>query len=1554
MILYGLIQIPSIQTYIVGRVAKTLSKDLNSTVTVENVKFRFFNRLELGGVLVKDRHKDTLLYAQTLRADVTDWFLFKDKIEIKNVELDNSIVNIHRKDSIWNFQYLIDYFSNPDTTKKKSDIVVDAKQIHFNSISFLKKDEWIGQDMGIWLKKMDLYIQSFDVQRKQLFIESIALVQPRFSQNNYKGLKPPSPDLTAVLEKIPIVSAFQWNKNAWFINVKAISLNDGSLMLDKYTERNPLPNQFDGQHIQFSSINGSLKDITFVNDTLRVNADLTAAERSGLLIKKLKSQVKFTPEIMEFNQLDLQTNNSKLGPYYAMRYKAFTNDFSNFLTDVELMANIRNSTLYTDDLSFFAPGLKNMKRVLSLNGNAKGSVADFTLSNANIVSGNTRIVGDVTMKGLPDIENTYIQFNSKNSQTTYEEIAAIAPGIRKASGVSLKDIGHVNFVGNFSGFIRDFNIVGNANTSLGRITTDLNLKLPPNGIPSYNGTVSSPGFNLGRFLKRNDVGIVALNGTVEGIGFAINDLDAHFAGNISRADYNGYTYRNISVDTRFKKRILDYNIIINDPNLQVPSLAGTLDLGQTNTGIKVNTALRSVNLRQLGFTKENMVVSGIYDLDFKGKNIDDFLGKAVIHDAVVVREGRVYRFNYLNLNSTYEEGRKILSLESNELSAQLEGRFKLAELDDAFKKFLSRYYPTYITEGRQNISDQNFIFTIKTNHFEDYAHLIHPKLGGLNNSFISGNLNLEMNDLSVTADVPEVSFDGKTFNNVRLLSNGDLDTLHADLLIGNAQFKDSFYFPSSSVNLIAYQDVSRIKLKTSANKTLNDAELEAAVQNLPDGIRVHFFPSQFVLNGKQWTLAKDGEITVRRNLIDANEVKFESGNQQIVVTSVLDDLTDGRHLEARIRNVALEDFVPLAFTNPKLAGFLTGTATLRNPYNRPEVDFEGVVDSLNVNTQNVGSLYVDGNYNTASKLMRFRANASEAQYDFVANGTYNLADSSLSHRLNIDVDAKRLNLKVLYPYLSTLFSDVGGLANGQIKIYGTGQRMFITGDANLPDAFFTVAYTQCKYLLQNQVIKFREDMIDFGILTIRDTLNNQGTASGKLHHKFFKEFIFDNLKFETNKLLVLNTTKKDNVNFYGKVIGRANMSVTGNASNIVMNISGEPSILDSSHIYLPTADTRESAAIDYIDFIQYGELMRSDSRFNQSTNILVNLDLIANPSCQVDVILDEVTGDILEGRGHGRLNITVGTREPLSIRGRYDVTQGNYTFSFQTFLKKPFSINSGYISWNGDPFLAQIDLNAEYLAKNVDISSLTLNSNLRQREDILITAHLTGVLTKPDIAFAFELPEKSEFRRDYLVSSRLDNFKYDQNSMNKQVASLLLFNSFILDNQNFLSQQNTLALATNTVGGVISNWLTTMLNNELEKATKGVISTYIDINPNWSLQTTANQLQANVRAGLKILLTSRINLLLGGNLDYNNPYAQLDRNIFTPDITIEWLLNADGSLRVVGFTRTGYDITNERRNRSGVQLSYRKDFNKFAELFRSRKPTIAHTIIPSTSLRLVD
>ncbi|MBC7934757.1 MAG: translocation/assembly module TamB domain-containing protein [Rhizobacter sp.] len=1548
---WGLLQLSFVQNLVISNVTSTLSKELKTKVTIKKIDIDFFDRLVLNGLMVEDRKKDTLLYAGAAKVNITDYFFFKDKIVFKNVGLNDAVINMTRNDSVWNYQFIVDYFSGTkDSTKKKAGPDISVNELHFTNIRFNKMDGWVGQNQVVALKKMDLLMDSMDINKKMISIKDIYLEEPLFLQADFEGKKPKVVNMTSALAKIPIVSAFKWNKSGWVVKLGKLQIFNGSFQNDKLTTRDIYTDRFDGQHIFFKQINGNFSKVLFLNDTLHASIDLAAKERSGLEIKKLASDLKFTPELLEFNKLDLQTNKSKLGNYYSMGYQSFNKDMSSFLHNVTLEANFTESVLSSDDLAIFAPALSTMKRVFYLEGRAKGTIDNFSAKAMKIRTGNTYFDGDLSMRGLPDIQTTFIDLKSNLFQTNYNELSNIIPALKKVTKPSLAKLGNIKYKGNFTGFINDFVAFGNISTNLGNMQADLNMKLPAgNAPPIYSGTISTPGFELGQFIADKNFGNVALNGTIKGSGFTLDKLDAKFKGDISQLYYAGYTYRNATVDGSLKNKIFDGHLSINDPNIKIQRLDGRFSFANKELAFNADAELDYLDFQSLGISKDKLTLSGIFNLNFTGSNIDNFLGTARVYNAVLQHDSSTLSFDSLTLKSFIQDSIKNLELETNELYAKLKGKFNVQQLPNAFTIFLSRYYPTYIKAPNRQVSEQDFVFEIKTRNVSDYINLFDRRLSGFNNSDIDGSIRLRSNELNINAKVPEFTYDGKVFSGINLTGAGNRDTLYTDITAEDIKISDSLHFPDTKLKLTANNDISLIKLNTSANKTLTSAELNASIQSFDDGVRVHFFPSEFVLNNKKWVLEKDGELTLRKNYpIDANEIKFVSGKQEIVIRSQMEEETSNVNLVARLQSVILEDILPFFVRKPDFRGTLTGTAIIKDPFGDPVIKFEGVTDSLRMDGNYLGAVDLHATADTKTGKITYKVSTDGSDYAFNADGYYNYKDST-GDRMGINLIANKIRLELLQPYLKTVFSKMSGFAKGNIVMKNDGTAPSVIGDVVIDSASVTIAYTQCRYLINNETISFGKNNIDLGMLRVKDTLGNIGTVSGRMEHNFFRDFYFSNLRFETAKLLLLNTTKKDNIQFYGNIIGSALMTMNGPTSDLRMNIDGQPSSLDSSHIYLPTgAEAREGTKIDYIEFIQFGSEMDNASSNTQTSNILVNLNITANPACKVDVILDEETGDIIKAQGNGKLSMTVGTTEPMSMRGRYELTKGEYTFNFQTFLKRPFTLSQGSITWNGDPYLATINIDAEYLAKNVDISALTPTftdagitpgSSQKSKSDVIVLAHLTGSLKNPEIDFEFKFNEGSEAGRDFFVVKKLEQYRSDQNIMFKQVASLLLLNSFISDEQAFLSGQSTFNIAAGTVGGIMSSWLTNLFNKELERATKGVISTYIDINPTVDLQSQANQLQANVRAGLKIFLSSRVNVLVAGNYEYNNPYVlQQNRSgLFTPDISLEWLLNKDGSLRVVGFNRTSIDLTSSQRNRSGIQLAYRKDFDKISDIFKSRK-----------------
>jgi hypothetical protein len=833
--------------------------------------------------------------------------------------------------------------------------------------------------------------------------------------------------------------------------------------------------------------------------------------------------------------------------------------------------------------------------------------------------------------------------------------------------------------------------------------------------------------------------------------------------------------------------------------------------------------------------------------------------------------------------------------------------------------------------------------------------LLDHRLTGFDNSVVEGNLQLSENQFSVNATVPQFGYDGKIFNNTRLTSNGNFDNLVTKADVDDVQINDSLHLPASSLVLDSHDDITDIVLNTSASKNLSSANINAQVQTLKDGVKIHFFPSSFIINDKKWQLERDGELSLSKTQVSASEVNFVQGNQQIKISTEPSETGNTNDVVVKLTKVSIDDLLPLVLKKPRMEGQISGTVRIADPFGKPYIESELQTEKFAIDGDSIGVINTRATYSTNTGIVKFNAAAQDPANHFSIDGTYNTKDS-VGNQADIAIVSEKLDLKILNNYLGGIFSEIKGTANtSNLRVTGNSKHLVITGSANITEGSLRVIYTQCKYSFKNETVIFNPDEIDFGTVNITDTLNNTATISGKMYHRFFDQVGFDNVRMDTKKLLVLNTTKKDNNIFYGKVIGRASLVLNGSADDITMDINGEPSRTDSSHIYLSNGTTVESGVVDYIDFIQFGTEMANAYKGRLSSNIVVNMALTANPSCKIDVILDEATGDIIKGEGNGLLKIRVGNKEPLTINGRYDITRGDYTFNFQTYLKKYFTVNTGSIVWSGDPLNAQIDIIAEYLATNVDFSGISNNiatnasgtkTSFQQKSNVRVLAHLTESLLKPSIDFEFQLPPGSPFANDFLITKTLQQYKDDKNELNKQVTSLLLFNSFIGAQQGFISANSGANILSSTIGGMVSSALSGYFNKFLQKYLKNT-SLYFDLNTSYGgtsasdLQANVAQLQAAAKSGfIFTLLQGRLIISAGVNVDYNNPYAiNYTRNtnvLVTPDVTAEFIINKDGSVRVVAFNRTNYDFIGQR-NKTGVNLSYRKDFDRLSELFDPKR-----------------
>lgn len=1517
----------------------------------------------LEGTLVNDQHNDTLLYAGAVKVNITDWFFLKDRVVLSYIGLEDATVQLKRTDSIWNYRFLEDYFSSPkkQQVKKQDDIDLDLEKVEFKNIVLKQIDGWRGENMTLQLGTMDIDAEEINLKKRIAHINTIQINKPIFAIYNYDGNRPDS--LRPKPDTIPIVNDpnnLRWNPGNWDIAVTKLTLNKGTFINDMQTDRLPYE-YFDGAHIRFADINAVFNKVKFKQDTITAAIQLATKERSGLVVKKLKANFKWFPEAMEFARLDIQTNRSHLQNFFAMRYATF-DDMSDFVDKVRMEGDFTNAVLNSDDIAYFAPELQAWKKEIRITGKVKGTIENLSAHKLIVEAGkDTYLNGNIRINSMTNLDKMYIDFEANDFRTTYRDAITIIPDLRSITQPRLDKLEFLRFRGNFTGFIKDFVTFGTIETKLGVIVSDVNMKFPDNAPTIYTGGLETRSFALGEFVDVPQVGVINFKGSVNGRGLKATTLNAKLDGNIRSLDVNNYNYQNIVVKGTIAKRLFNGELISNDPNLTA-RLNGLVDFSQKVPNFNFDAEITRADLRNVKLTKDSIEVRGKFRMNFTGSNIDNFLGTARIYEAAVLKDGKPLSFDSLYIESKAMGNNKVITAVSNEFDAALVGEFSIRDLPGAVGSFLNKYFPSYIKPSKTVLKNENFSFVVTTKKVDEYMSFIDKNLSGFNYSTVTGRINSNENMLDLSAEIPQFNYKNIAFYNINLKGTGNYDTLSLTTSIADVYLNDSLHFPGTDLRVRSANDMSLVQLKTAANQTLNSADLFARVQTMPEGVRITFNESNFDINGKNWTIEKNGELVLSKQLISADGVKIYNGQQEILVTTHPSDIGTTNDIKVDLTKVNIGDFAPFVVPDYRLEGLLTAQVDIADPFGKMQVDLRGEADMFRLDNDSIGKLQLKAGYSQRSNKVTFSTNSENDNYNFDLAGSYDLADSANTAPLDLTGNFRDTKIGLLDKYLSEVFTDLNGYATGQLRIVGPANNLKYLGRMQLRDGELRVIYTNVLYKIPSATFDFKDGAVDFGSFNFKDELGNTGhITKGILRHQAWDDLYFD-FAFNANKLQVLNTPPTSKDPFFGKLIAKANATFRGPLEDMHLDVRGEPA--DSSELYIRSQTGRESGEANFIVWKKYGTEMKA-VRTSEASNLHVSLDVAANNYAKMFVIMDEISGDIIQAIGHGNLKIQVGSEDPLVMNGRYDIDRGNYNFSFQSLLRKPFKLreNTGnYIQWRGDPYDADIKIDAEYIANDVRFSDLATdavtnaNNNVKKyRGNVIAIATLKGKLTKPDISFQIELPTNSPLKDDPDALAILQLIQRDQNELNKQVAFLIMFNSFGPISTSSQSKLGGIAFS-----GVVVNSISGVLSNTLSRQVSGLFQKLfndksIKVNFNASLYNGSNLIDNIDRGGLNIdrtnlnfnigksFLNERLTFTFGSAVDFglSQQQVQATKNLqFLPDISADLKLRQDGKVVLTFFYRDSYNYlsgTGARQNRSGAGISYRRDFERISDLWRVDK-----------------
>ena len=379
--------------------------------------------------------------------------------------------------------------------------------------------------------------------------------------------------------------------------------------------------------------------------------------------------------------------------------------------------------------------------------------------------------------------------------------------------------------------------------------------------------------------------------------------------------------------------------------------------------------------------------------------------------------------------------------------------------------------------------------------------------------------------------------------------------------------------------------------------------------------------------------------------------------------------------------------------------------------------------------------------------------------------------------------------------------NASGTVNGKIAVRGSVNKPVLDGDLNFDKSSFALRELGSQFHLDHQKISVTNEGLSFSDFTVKDSSGKALTLNGKILTNNFINYEF-NLKLTARNFQLLNSTKKDNPIYYGRMNISTDLSIRGTEVKPVINGKITVDKGTSLTFVVPQGNEGAESREGIVEFVDMKNTA-NDTLFRKYDSLntagILGMDIALNieikKEADFNIIVDAANGDFLNAQGEALLTAGIDPSGKITLTGNYTLEKGSYQLSFN-LLRRKFEITKGStITWTGEPTTAQLNVTAIYVANVAPIdlvqdqvasSSSAIKNTYMQKLPFQVHLKLTGELMKPVVAFDIILPKDKNYgvSNDVVatVESKLTQLRDNEGETNKQVFSLLLLNRFVGEN----------------------------------------------------------------------------------------------------------------------------------------------------------------------------
>ena len=1540
VIVAALIQIPGIQNKIVHYVTSFVSNKTHTLAEIKSVSISFPKSVVIEGLFIEDLQKDTLIYVERAKINIAFKDLLSSKLHIRNFALENASLRLSliAADSLFNFSFLFAAFSDtanqtggkPPSASKWTFIVNNVK---LKNIRFRYDDKYRGFSVGANLRYLELKDGSVDLQKENVSLDDLYLSKSVIHYNTVSAS-----DTTFT---VPIQSKV----NNWKVTVRRIRLDDNSLSYHSGTMPD-LKDVFDVNNLKYNNLTLEAADFYYSSATTKVSIQkLSAIDQNNFSIKNFETDFSMDQHSITAKKLKVLTTNSSIIADLGIQYSSLRS-IKDSMSFIIMNLDMENVRIKNSDVIYFNPNLtrqaffNNKSIITTIAGIVNGRMNNLKGKNLVITTGvRTIIKSDFSIKGLPDVKTAYFDIPNLKINSGKRDIEMIA-GPSMPSGIELPE--NIDLQIDFKGKVKSFESTMQMGSSFGE--AKLFAAIDEN--ENFSSKVNITGFDLGSLLKDKTMyGPVTLSAEANGHGLNKNNIKAKINAEISQIYLNKYSYHNLILDGNISGKEFEGRINLNDENA-VFDFDGLINLTRDQERFKFHLNLQGADLQKLNFTKDDLRISLVATADLKGGVVNKLNGRAGISNLIIAQGDKKYILDSLIFASINEPGKSEFNFTSALIGVKYSGTISPADLSAEFSDFINNYFLfSDSNQFKKKSEPVNFNFEIQLHNHPILSQVLLPQLKEFEPGIIEGSFDSEKNELKLNAAINKIVYGPTEIKNFVLDVNSNPAALNYKISsssISNLKIRlDNFLLDGKVADKTIFTNLS------SSDKENKKLAIHLQITKPAANYRLVIDPKDFYLMNNRWDIAADNYIEFGKEGFLIHHVFINNAVSQINIASVNDKLNDD--LNVAIKNFKLDDISRIIEKDTSLVkGSVDGNLLFKRVNNTYGIIADAKISNMIVRNIPVGNFSVKAD-NPAAGQFNIDAGLSGPDNNVKVNGYFipGGGDNSISIKTAI----QSLSMKTVEAFSMGQITETAGTLSGNLLIQGRPNAPDITGELVFNDAFLKPSVLNNRLELKHETLLFNNGEIILKYFTLIDANQQKATIDGNIRMKQFKDFAF-NLNISTKDFLLINTTAKDNKNFFGRMVIDSKIELNGPMALPVVN--GRLVMKKGSNFTFIVPEDKLSNdkgedVIEFEDSLKLNPILyRTEIKAVQKSRVkgfdlstIIEIDKQAT----LRLLMDPSSTDSLVVRGEAALSFAMDRSGKMSLTGAYNLNEGSYLITLRSVVKRKFDIITGStIIWNGDPLDAEISINAKYTVRAVpyDLVAVQMSGlsdaekgGYKQPYQFWVMLKLRGAILHPLISFEIQLPPEDKGILNGAVDQKLNMLNGDESALNKQVFALLVLGRFVQENPLQTASGGTSSLVRSTVG----SFLSAQLNKLSSKIIPGTELNF-DVQSYNDYQAGAGKGRTQVEIGIKQqLFNERLSVQLGGSVDVEGERAkQNSASDITGDVTVEYKLTEDGRYRLNAFRHNQYEGAIEGQLvESGAGFVYVRDFNKWNEFFKAPK-----------------